>query len=377
MDLLEKKKEFSPTICLTHKCNLSCVYCYQTHSSGNISIEIAKKCIDNIFENIPAESERIKISLIGGEPLLAFDIIKEIYSYTKEKYTEQNYYFFITTNGTINSPEIKQWLIDHRKDFIVSLSLDGLPEVHNKNRCNSYSLIDVPFYLENWPEQSIKMTLTEDSIDYLFESIKYIYGLGFKKIAGANFFTGDFDWNKDSFIKRLIPQLKLLEEFYLDHDKLYPVSFFRFPIEKCTVNGIFQKKCGIGKGTPFYDIDGSVYPCIYVTPLSFSREELLDFKKIDLKNDLLFKDNDCAKNCYLYPACPDCIGSNYKVHKCFSKKDKSKCKFYKLFALFSADLIGKKILKNPERYPFRNQQIEAIKMINKLIMPEFSLFFDL
>lgn len=76
---MSKKPRFSPTICVTHNCNLDCVYCYQEHDTNvRMNFETAKKCIDWIFNNIPDDMEGVEIGFIGGEPLLEFDLIKKL-----------------------------------------------------------------------------------------------------------------------------------------------------------------------------------------------------------------------------------------------------------------------------------------------------------
>lgn len=76
-------KSYSPTICVTHKCNLNCVYCYQQNKDNrSMSFEIARKCVDDIFSSIPSNVKTIELSFIGGEPLLEMELIKKVYGYT-------------------------------------------------------------------------------------------------------------------------------------------------------------------------------------------------------------------------------------------------------------------------------------------------------
>ena len=100
---------FSPSLCVTHRCNLSCVYCYQNNkSNARMTIDTAKKCTDDIFRSIPEKTEIIEISFIGGEPLLEIDLIKAVYDYTIGKYPDSRLRFFATTNGTMLSDDDKE-----------------------------------------------------------------------------------------------------------------------------------------------------------------------------------------------------------------------------------------------------------------------------
>lgn len=85
---------FSPTLCVTHKCNLTCIYCYQDNKSADsMTLDVAMQCIDDIFKRIPNNTELIEISFIGGEPLLEVDLIKDIYAYTKSNYNDERVVF--------------------------------------------------------------------------------------------------------------------------------------------------------------------------------------------------------------------------------------------------------------------------------------------
>lgn len=374
-----KKMRFLPTICVTHRCNLNCVYCYQTHDAeSRMSFDVAKRCIDNIFETIPDYAkDGVELDLIGGEPLLEFDLIKSIYEYSHMRYPNIQQLFFATTNGTALTSDMKKWFAKHRDNFILGLSLDGTRKCHNANRSNSFDNIDTDFFVNNWPYQGVKMTLSQYSIPHLAENIKFIYSLGFKSIRGVNLAEGDFDWDDEKYVKMLIPQLVELVDYYLEHDDLIPDQMFDKQIEHCEAK-LHQKKkwCGIGTGCPFFDVDGKRYPCSFITPMTFSQEDLLTILSTDFSKDDNFVDDDCFNNCYIYPMCPTCSGANYLKSKSFNKKDRSHCRIQKLIALFVADLQAKKIAKNPKRYDDITlyNKIEAIKKIRSIYLRDFERF---
>ena len=143
------RKRIHPTLCITHRCNLDCIYCYQNHDSNDMSFDTAKKCIDNIFENIPNEYDDIEISFIGGEPLLKFELIKSVVEYTNQKYADYNYFFFASTNGTVLTEEMKEWFSTYKDIFTLGLSFDGIKKVQDYNRSNSFDDIDVSFFNNN------------------------------------------------------------------------------------------------------------------------------------------------------------------------------------------------------------------------------------
>ena len=140
-----------------------------------------------------------------------------------------------------------------------------------------------------------------------------------------------------------------------------------------------RKWCGIGTGTIFFDTDGSRMPCPFVTPMTFSQEELEDIKKTNFEDHSVFVDDECFDNCYIYPVCPMCPGANYLVKKSFTERDKSKCRMQKLITLYAADLQARRLVKNPSCIPENRvyNTIVAIEKIKEIFLPEFMEYKDI
>jgi radical SAM protein with 4Fe4S-binding SPASM domain len=319
----------------------------------------------------------VEISFIGGEPLLEFPLMQRVFEYVCELKPAVPHIFFASTNGTLLTEDMKAWFIERKECFYLGLSLDGRKETHDRNRSNSFDLIDIDFFLRNWPEQGVKMTLSEYSFARLAGDIKYIHSLGFQQIVGVNLAEGNFDWDKDEYIRLIIPQFAELVEFYVEHDTLALDMMFDRKLDICEVEKERKKWCGIGTGTPFFDVDGKRYPCSFITPMTFSQNELDDILKTNFTNDENFIDNECFKDCYIYPVCPTCSGANYMVNKTFKRWNKSKCRIQKLLALFVADMQAKRIQKNPKRYDNTTlyHTIEAIQKIRAMYLDEFKEFY--
>lgn len=372
-----ERRGFVPSLCVTHNCNLNCTYCYQKHDNARMAIDTAKPIIDWIFDHIPEYNNYVEICFIGGEPLLEFELLKEIVAYTCSKKRSVKYVFFATTNGTLLTEDTKAWFTAHKDCFVLGLSLDGAKETHDYNRSNSFDDIDIGFFLNNWPEQGIKMTLSEFSLPHLSENIKYLHSLGFKEIAGVNLAEGNSDWSNEEYIKFLVPQLKDLVDFYLKNDTLELNQMLNKRLNFCERKDKEKRKwCGVGTGCIFFDVDGKKYPCTYITPMTFNGNELADIMTMDFTNDENFIDDDCFNNCYIYPICPTCAGACYTKNKTFKKRDKSRCILQKLITLFIAELQAKRIVKNPKIYDDYTlyHTIEAIRKIRSLYLPELETF---
>lgn len=370
---------YNPTICVTHRCNLSCVYCYQnTHESKDITQETAEMCIDDILKNIPSYAKRICISFIGGEPLLMFPLITHLYDYIYSNYNDPRIVLFATTNGTLLTADMKKWFYDRRNQFILGLSLDGTKETQDYNRSNSFNKIDIPFFVNTWPNQGPKMTISQKSIENLAENVIFLHQQGFKYINGVNLAEGDFDWSDNRLIHILAGQLSKLVDFYNDNPQLILDQSMGRHIEYCASHQKEKKKvCGIGNNTIFYDIDGKKYPCSYITPMTFTKEELVEICNTNFNNTDLFVDEECYNNCYLYPVCSNCYGANYFVNHTFAEKTKSKCNLTKIIALYVAELHTRRILEHRDFYKDDTELyylIQSIKEIKANYFDEFKEF---
>ena len=162
--------------------------------------------------------------------MLEFELLKDVYEYACSKKRNIPYNFFATTNGTVLTGEMKSWFTAHREQFILGLSLDGTRDTHNYNRSNSFDKIDINFFLQNWPNQGVKMTLSEYSLPRLADNVKFVHSLGFKTIRGVNLAEGDFDWSNEKYIDILVLQLKELVAYYLANDTLVPNQMLNRPI---------------------------------------------------------------------------------------------------------------------------------------------------
>lgn len=96
-----------------------------------MSLDTAKKSID-FLSNHSIDAKEIGIGFYGGEPLIEFELIKEIVAYAKEVFTGKPILFSMTTNGSLLNEEIIKFLKEN--GFNLMISLDGPKEVNDQNR---------------------------------------------------------------------------------------------------------------------------------------------------------------------------------------------------------------------------------------------------
>ena len=281
---------------LTEKCNLNCVYCYEhTKDYTVMSFDTAKEFIKKHFVDSDAYDE-VEINFHGGEPFLEFDLLREISEWVWQQQWPKPYHMFATTNGTVITNFIKDWLMKNRSRFIVGLSLDGTRAMHDINRSSSYSLIDREFFLQNWPYQGVKMTISPLTVFNLAEGIEELHNFGF--IVNANLALG-VDWNQSALLDTYTTQLKVLADFYLNHPDIVPCSLFKMNLAMISNDNtdVLFKWCGTGVHMVAISPEGNEYPChAFMPSVNFGNSTNVNFWDILKESD--FQDIRC-KNCII------------------------------------------------------------------------------
>lgn len=365
MKLVKNKRIQELNLVITHQCNLKCVYCYELNKdSGVMPINVAKEVITK-YLNKELDSI-LAINLFGGEPFTRFQFIRELCEWTWELDWPREYVFCADTNGVNLSEEVKDWTRSNRHRFKMLLSLDGTPETHNRNRSNSFDKIDLDFFIKYWPEEGVKMTISDLSLSSLADDIIFLHSKGLR-IKGSNFAEGiNINNFNDSYVI-IKEQLTILVDWYVEHPEVNVAQLFDLELSLCESHKHKRiKYCGCGtNATKVVDIDGSEYPCTYFFPMAMPKAELEKIKKINLHDESLFINEDCLQNCYIYPICKGCYGDNYTSTGSLNKRSEQKCRLAKLRALAVATLQAKRILsKNPtEITQQEHDTIVAIKNI--------------
>lgn len=146
------RKTVVKALCLhiAHDCNLACRYCFAEEGEYHgrralMSFEVGKKALDFLIAN-SGSRRNLEVDFFGGEPLLNWQVVKDLVRYGREqeKTHNKNFRFTMTTNGVLLNDEIMDFL--NREMANVVLSIDGRPEVHDymrpfRNGKGSYDLV--------------------------------------------------------------------------------------------------------------------------------------------------------------------------------------------------------------------------------------------
>ena len=274
-------RDYIKAVCLNiiHGCNLRCKYCFADEGEYNghkgvMSVETAKKAIDYVVKR-SGPRRNIEIDLFGGEPTMIMDKVKEIIAYAREneKAWKKNIRFTMTTNATLLTEEMMDFMDKEMGNII--LSLDGRKEVNDNVRIKvdgSGSYDDILPNIKRMIEKRdkskhyyVRGTFTGANTDF-YEDVKAMVNEGFREIS-----IEPVVLEKGHFLEL---KEEHLPEIFENYDKLYSemarrkkegdeFNFYHFNID---LNGgpcVYKRISGCGAGFEYVAItpQGEVYPC--------------------------------------------------------------------------------------------------------------------
>lgn len=130
---LYTSNNLSLVVCPTLSCNFACPYCYESSlKAGSMNNEVQDELIRFINRNSEGK-KGLTLSWHGGEPLAAFDTIKQLYYKIEAKSELPIVHSSMVSNGYLLTEEICSFLAEHKLDYL-QITLDGLRETHDKSR---------------------------------------------------------------------------------------------------------------------------------------------------------------------------------------------------------------------------------------------------
>jgi len=126
------------SLAIAQQCNLGCSYCYAGQgefggTAKRMSVDTARRAVQLLLSEAPAGS-KVNIAFMGGEPLANRPAIYEVTDFAAHLGQQRGVQigFSITTNGTLLREADAAFFEDY--EFAVTVSLDGLREVHDRQR---------------------------------------------------------------------------------------------------------------------------------------------------------------------------------------------------------------------------------------------------
>ena len=275
-----KRPTVVKALCLhiAHDCNLACQYCFaeegEYHGKRELmSYEVGKKALDFLVAN-SGNRRNLEVDFFGGEPLMNFQVVKDLVAYGRslEKEHDKNFRFTLTTNGVLLDDDIMEFA--NKEMGNVVLSIDGRKEVHDRMRpfrkgAGSYDLI-VPKFQKfaasrHQDKYYVRGTFTHNNLDFS-KDVLHLADLGFKQISVEPVVAQDTD--SYAIREEDLPQLmeeyeNLALEMVRRHGTEEDFNFFHFMIDLEGGPCVAKRLSGCGSGTEYLAVTptGDLYPC--------------------------------------------------------------------------------------------------------------------
>lgn len=308
-------------LCLhvAHTCNLNCSYCFASQGKYHgdraiMSLEVGKRALDFLIEN-SGTRRNLEVDFFGGEPLMNWDVVKELVAYAREqeKIHNKNFRFTLTTNGMLIDDDVIEFA--NKECSNVVLSLDGRKEIHDLTRVDyaghgSYDKI-VPKFKKLVDARGgqgyyMRGTFTHANPDFT-KDIFHMADLGFTELSMEPVVSAPDDPAAltPEDIEIVKEQYEILAKEMIKRKKEgRGFTFYHYMLDLTEGPCVYKRISGCGSGTEYMAVTpwGDLYPCH-----QFVGEE--EYKLGDIWNGVTndtVREDFRACNAYSREECKDC-----------------------------------------------------------------------
>lgn len=309
---------------IAHDCNLACRYCFAEEGEYHgrramMSFEVGKQALDFLIAN-SKDRRNLEVDFFGGEPLMNWQVVKDLVAYGREqeKLHNKNFRFTLTTNGVLLDDEMMQFA--NKEMANVVLSLDGRKEVNDFMRPfrkgkGSYDLIVPKFqkFAESRGQTNyyVRGTFTRHNLDFA-KDVLHLADLGFQQISVEPVVASmeeEYALRPEDVPAICAEYDKLAREMIQREKEGRGFTFFHFMIDLTGGPCVYKRLSGCGSGTEYLAVTpwGDFYPCH-----QFVGEEkylMGNVKDGITRSDISDEFKEC--NVYAKKACQECFARFY------------------------------------------------------------------
>ncbi|MBR2352960.1 MAG: thioether cross-link-forming SCIFF peptide maturase [Clostridia bacterium] len=313
-------------LCLhvAHTCNLNCNYCFASQGKYQgdralMSLEVGKRAFDFLIEN-SGTRRNLEVDFFGGEPLMNWDVVKQLVAYARsiEKEKGKNFRFTLTTNGMLVDDEVIDFC--NREMSNVVLSLDGRKEVNDHFRRDyagrgSYDTIVPKFQkfvkAREGKNYYVRGTFTHNNVDFT-EDLFHMADLGFTELSMEPVVCPPDDPYAltEEDLPKLFEQYEILAKEMIKRKKEgRGFTFYHYMLDLKHGPCIYKRITGCGSGTEYMAVTpwGELYPCHqFVGDSKYSLGNIWD----GVTNTAV-QDEFRSCNAYAREECKDCWARLY------------------------------------------------------------------
>ena len=313
-------------LCLhvAHTCNLNCSHCFASQGKFHgeralMSFEVGRQAIDFLVAHSGGRTN-LEVDFFGGEPLMNWQVVKDIVAYARSLEAEHHkrFRFTLTTNGVLVDDEVIDFA--NREMHNVVMSLDGRKEVHDRFRKDyagrgSYDVIVPKFQkfakARGERDYYIRGTYTHHNTDFT-RDIFHMADLGFTQLSMEPVVCPPDDpcALTEEDMPVLFEQYELLAREMLRREKEgRGFTFYHYMLDLTHGPCIYKRISGCGSGTEYMAVTpwGDLYPCHqFVNDPAYLLGNIWD----GVTNEKV-RDEFKLCNAYARPECQDCWAKLY------------------------------------------------------------------
>ncbi len=322
----KNKSNVVKALCLhvAHTCNLNCSYCFASQGKYQgdralMSFEVGKQAFDFLIKN-SGTRRNLEVDFFGGEPMMNFDVVKQLVAYARsvEKEKNKNFRFTFTTNGMLLDEEVMDFLNAEMSNVV--LSLDGRKEVNDHFRKDyagngSYDTIVPKFQRlvekRDGKNYYVRGTFTHNNVDFT-NDLFHMADLGFTELSMEPVVCppGDPYALTDEDMLKIFEQYEILAKEMIKRKKAgNGFVFYHYMLDLKNGPCIYKRITGCGSGTEYMAVTpwGELYPCHqFVGDSKYSLGNVWDGV---INKDVQDEFRSC--NAYARPDCKDCWAKLY------------------------------------------------------------------
>lgn len=263
---------------IAHTCNLNCSYCFASQGKYQgeralMSFEVGKRAFDFLIEH-SGTRRNLEVDFFGGEPLMNFDVVKQLVAYARsvEKEHNKNFRFTLTTNGVLIDDDVIDFV--NKEMSNVVLSLDGRREINDHFRKDylgrgSYDTIVPKFKrlveAREGKNYYMRGTFTHNNVDFT-NDIFHMADLGFTELSMEPVVcpAGDPYALTEEDLPKLFEQYEILAKEMIKRKREgRPFTFYHYMLDLKNGPCIYKRITGCGSGTEYVSVTpwGELYPC--------------------------------------------------------------------------------------------------------------------
>ncbi len=300
------------TLQLTMSCNLTCPFCFQSHTVKHMPYEMVEDIIDDLKENFIYKPQ---INLYGGEPTIHPDFLKILRLLKVKGFDKTS----VITNGSMLKkfgPEMVEIGLK-----TIRISVDGPADIHDRvrQRKGLFKTIKEGCYViqetkkqlgKQYPDLHICSVIIPENQTRLRELVDVAKELNIKHLTLAHLM---FDDGEDHAINsdHLLKELKYFRNYAAKQGielSFYPnikseqliKDYYTLPERQ------LKRHCITPWGIIRVNYDGSIGPCSFgrvnvsTTPISqlWNGEVVRKFRKIILKEGVIPECGRCCQRLY-------------------------------------------------------------------------------